>query len=140
MLWVSVSPVGLDEHPVSARPFPAVLDTGFNHGFLLQQRHFQTWTGYELHSNDFPVRGQLRAYGAQANLHEADLWLHANVRGRRDEFSRAAPLRLQLDLGVAISPSPNQPRLPLLGMLAIEKSGLRLLIDGARRRVTLRTW
>jgi hypothetical protein len=139
ILWVSVSPVGLDEHPPEARPFPAVLDTGFNHGFLLQERHFQAWSGYDLRSNQFPVHGDLRVYRAQAKLYEADLWIHRNVRGRRDQLSAARPFRLELDLGIAISPSPDQPRLPLIGLMAIEMNRLKALVDGAKQHVTLRT-
>ena len=125
--------------PAPARPFPAVLDTGFNHGFLLQHAHFQAWTGYQLTPANFRAVGRLGVYGSQANLHEADLWLHANARGRRDEFARRSPFRLALELGAAVSPIADKPRLPLLGMLAIQRNGLKLTIDGSRERVTLRT-
>lgn len=138
MLWLSLSPVGLDTPPNESRPFPAILDTGFNHGFLLQRQHFEQWTGYPLDTSIFPVREHLRVYGKQANIHEADLWLHRNVAGRRDRSRRTTPTRLQLDLGIVISPVSDQPRLPLLGLVAIRKSGLKIMIDGGKGRVSLR--
>ncbi len=139
IVWVSLSPLGFDECPAWAYSFPAVLDTGFNHGLLLQQMHFQTWTGHDLTPSDFRAVGRLSVYGAHATLHEADLWLHPNVRGRRDDLARRPPFRLSLELGAAVSPLADKPRLPLLGMLAIRRNGLKLLIDGANERITLRT-
>jgi hypothetical protein len=131
IVWVSLSPLGFDECPLEARPFPAVLDTGFNHGLLLQPTHFQLWTGYELTLPGFQAVDRLEVYGAYATLYEADLWLRPNVRGRRDELARRPPYRLSLELGVAVSPLADKPRLPLLGMLAICRNGLKLSIDGA---------
>lgn len=138
IVWVSISPLGCDECPPEARRFPAVLDTGFNHGLLLQQTHFQLWTGYGLTRSGFRAVGRLDVYGSQATLYEADLWLHPNLRGRRDELARRPASRLSLELGVAVSPVADKPRLPLLGMLAIRRNGLKLLIDGVRQRITMR--
>ena len=137
--WVSLTPAGLPAHPPQARPFPAVIDTGFNHNFLLRSRQFRARTGYELTLDDFPIFDRLRTYGRRADLHEADLWLHPNVPGHRDQISRRPPIRLEMNLGVAVSPLADQPRLPLLGMLSIRENGLQLLIDGAQGRMSLRT-
>ena len=35
--------------------------------------------------------------------------------------------------------TPGVPRLPLLGLRPISRGGLKLVIDGKRREVTLRT-
>src|SRR5437870_8443914 len=108
--WVSLTPAGLKTYPRQARPFPAVLDTGFNHGFLMRPQHISMWSGFRLTTDDFPVMDHLQVYGAQAPLHEADLWLHSNVPGSRDQLSRRRPVRLQMNLGVAVSPDALQPR------------------------------
>ena len=41
--------------------------------------------------------------------------------------------------GITIYPegAPNTPRLPLLGLRAISRNGLRIVIDGKRREVTI---
>jgi hypothetical protein len=49
------------------------------------------------------------------------------------------PFLLALEEGIAIYPDDgsNYPRLPLLGLRAIIKNNLKLVIDGKRKQVTL---
>jgi hypothetical protein len=46
-----------------------------------------------------------------------------------------------MDQGISVVPndSPIAPRLPLLGLKAIVHNNLKLVIDGKRREVTLKT-
>jgi hypothetical protein len=43
IVWASVTPSGLPDFPAAAPPFPVVLDTGFNHTFLMAERHLEDW-------------------------------------------------------------------------------------------------
>jgi hypothetical protein len=51
------------------------------------------------------------------------------------------PNRLAIPDGIAIFPEdlPNPARLPILGLRALVNSGLKLIVDGKRREVTLKT-
>jgi hypothetical protein len=51
------------------------------------------------------------------------------------------PFPLQLPEGIAVYPSDesNYPRLPLLGLRAIIKNELKVVIDGKRQHVSLRS-
>ena len=48
---------------------------------------------------------------------------------------------LSVDEGITVVPdgTPGAPRLPLLGLRPISQGGLKLVIDGNRREVTLST-
>jgi hypothetical protein len=61
-----------------------------------------------------------------------------NTPGERE---LAGTYRLTMEGGIAVVPDelPIAPRLPLLGIQTIIGNRLRLMIDGDRRRVTLKT-
>ena len=79
IVWVSITKAGLPEFPPNARRLPAVLDTGFNDTFLIQEQHFTAWAG--LSPQDFEVLEFLSVYGRNVPLLDADVWLHRNQRG-----------------------------------------------------------
>lgn len=69
-------------------------------------------------------------------LRKADLWLVSNIPALRD-----APYRIQLRKGIAFRnvhflPHPES-NCPLLGMRALEKTGLRMAMDFATRSVSV---
>ena len=73
-------------------------------------------------------------------MHPASVWLHPNKRGKRDEFSGAAPFLLEVYAGIAVCDEPEvYPRLPLLGPLAFRPAGMEVCIDHARYRIRART-
>ena len=137
VLWVSVSHKGLDTLDASTPRFPAVLDTGFTHNFLIQPEQLKSWAG--LMPEHLKQLGQFRAYGELVPLHAASVWLHPNASGERDQFSGAPPFRVELDLGIGICASGMQraPRLPLLGLRGLDRADLEVLMR--HRRLTLRT-
>lgn|SRR5262249_18701725 len=138
ILWVSITPPGLVELPSSARRLPAVLDTGFNDTFLMQEQHFRAWAGQSPHA--FDVLESLSVHTHRVPLLDADVWLHCNRAGHRDEFASRLPFRLELSTGIAVSPAVvGAPRLPLLGLLALRRANLHLYLDCERCRVSLRT-
>lgn len=85
----------------------------------------------------------MRVSGERVSQLAANVWLHANVPGRRDELVDHSPWEFELLPGIAVFPAtPNRPlypRLPLLGLRAFQRGGLQLYIDCARRRVRVST-
>jgi hypothetical protein len=124
ILWASITPSGLPDFPASAPRFPVILDTGFNHTFLLGERHLEEWGG--LKSRDLTWIDLLTADGQPIPLRDADLWLHPNQPHTDIPILGAAPFRLELPEGIAVWPSalPGSRRLPLLGTRALRRGRL----------------
>jgi hypothetical protein len=139
IVWASIAEIGREELDPATPRFPAILDTGLTHNFAIQGEHLARWAGLDprwlskLH--DVTIKGEA------VPLREAEVWLHPNRPGERDWFVDRPPFRLRLEQGVAVYPRGMlaAPRLPLLGLRALEWSNLRLSIDCEHRRVWLRT-
>jgi len=120
---------------------PALLDTGLNHNFSMQESQLARWAG--IHPKGWPFLGVIREGGRAPSLRFANVWIHRNQSGRRD-LRDEQPYLLALDEGIAIYPDDgsNYPRLPLLGLRAIIKNNLKLVIDGKRKHASLSspTW
>jgi hypothetical protein len=70
----------------------------------------------------------------------ANLWIHANIPGARDQFAGKAPFLLELHRGIGICEDADlYPRLPLLGARALRQGHLQLAIDYGRCQVSLWT-
>ena len=134
ILWVSISKPDANDLPAGTPSFPAILDTGFNDSFLIQRQHLLPWAG--ISAEALVVVDGLRVYGVDVPLLDADVWLHANEPNSREADAASRPFRLELHGGVAVT-ELGTPRLPLLGMLALRRSGLRILIDCQRCRVSI---
>lgn len=138
ILWVSITGPGLPECPPETPRFPAVLDTGFNDNFLIQEQHLTAWAGLSPRSLDCVEF--MSAYGQNVPLLDADVWLYRNQSGHRDQLLPSPPFRLELKSGVGVCPVPvSAPRLPLLGVRGLRRAGLQLFADFHRCRVWLRT-
>jgi hypothetical protein len=83
----------------------------------------------------------IRHHGRSVPVYAALLWIHRNRPGQRDVFSGQVPFRLRVQAGIAVYPddSPDAPRLPLLGLRALEENRLHLRVDAERRLVSLRS-
>jgi hypothetical protein len=143
VVWMSVHLAGVLEPEQNIPRFPALLDTGNNHGFSVQDRHLRDWAGIAPglleYLRDIEVNGQVVA------LRKATVWLHPNVPGRQDAAVDRQPFRLEMRRGIAVYPpdaDPPGPRLPLLGLPALLDSGLDCWIDPDRLHVTVQspTW
>jgi hypothetical protein len=140
IVWVSLSPRDVLALDASTPRFPAVLDTGNSYGFAITEKHLEEWSGL--------TRPALQQIGT-VNINRssvprlvAAVWLHSNKKGERDVISRRPPFRLDLRDGIAVFPSTSgipAPRLPILGLRAIDENKLHCTIHGGRLRVTLRT-
>jgi hypothetical protein len=128
ILWVSLAHKGQASLGSHTPRFPAVLDPGFNHNFLIQDRQLFHWAG--LRPEHFRVLDRLSVYGQQVPPYAANVWLHRNKVGERDAFVNRPPFCLQLDSWIGICPPAlSKPRLPLLGLRALFSADLRLTLD-----------
>jgi hypothetical protein len=121
----------------SAPRIPALLDTGLNHNFSIQEIQLRRWAG--IHPGALPAMGTVRDGERTPSLRFANVWIHRNRPGKPD-LRGGRPYLLALDEGIAIYPDDgsNYPRLPLLGLRAIIKNNLKLVIDGKRKYVSVR--
>ncbi len=139
IVWVSLAEGGKASLDQGCPHFPAILDTGHTHNFSIQEQHLVQWAG--LDPRILTKLGEIRVGEDRLPLFEADVWLHANLPGKREVAAGRAPFCLELDAGVAVYPRAMAmaPRLPLLGLRALRVSGLRLNIDCQTLAVTIRT-
>ena len=93
IVWVSVSVADFPWDPRTPA-FPAILDTGNTFTLSIFQKQLIQWAGIQ--PPLLPNLGRIREGGQRYPCHEADVWLHPNVPGRRDRRSDRLPLRLQL--------------------------------------------
>jgi hypothetical protein len=140
LVWVSVHLSGVLEPEGNIPRFPALLDTGNNLGFAVQERHLRDWAGIR-HDLLEPLR-EINVNGQVVGLRKATVWLCSNVPGRQDASPERWPLRLEMRRGIAVyppDPGPAGPRLPLLGLPALLENGLDCWLDPDRRHITVQT-
>ena len=136
IVWITLTLRRVSEPNLLAIPFPAILDTGYNHSFAIQERQLIAWAG--LRSEMLGVIGAVRERGLRLPLREANLWIHVNQRHTRDLRLNHQPVLLNAGRGIAVLPN-DFPRLPILGLRAIAENRLMLCVNGPRRVATLRT-
>ena len=138
-VWVSLSPAKLSEWDPVTPVFPAILDIGTNHNFVISRSQLVRWAGIQPELLRPLIATRLD--GKRLTTREADLWLHSNLKGRRENRRDRMPFRLNLSEGIIIRPDEEvrRIRLPLLGLRALTDNELVTTIDGARLEVTIRT-
>lgn len=134
VVWISLS--GKDELELDPdRPcFPAVLDTGLSHNFAIRQEHIDAWTGLTLVPS-----GSSASIGRNILFPKsAHVWIHCNEPGFATK-SNLPPVRLRVPEGIIVYPNhiPNPVRIPTLGLRALVRNDLTLIIDGKQRQVAL---
>jgi hypothetical protein len=137
IVWVSLTLARVKSPNPTAIPFPAILDTGHTHSFSIQERHLVEWAGFR--PEGLTVLGTVRERRQRVPVREANIWVHPNVRGVRDELADRPPHLVEARRGIAVYPAGDFPRLPILGLRAIAENGLILKVNGPRREATLRT-
>jgi hypothetical protein len=119
-----------------SRPFPAVLDTGANLNFIINESHLNNWL--DLRAEQFVHRAMTLIDGEKIPVRVANVFLHRNVKGTRQIASGS--YQLTTPQGIVVYPKTTAyPRLPLLGMRALGNSKLRVVIDGRRNYVSVDT-
>lgn len=71
---VRVSLSGVWKWDAGAPIIPAVLDTGNNHNFSIQERQLIRWAG--VHSQSLPFLGAMHEGGRAPSLRFANVWIH----------------------------------------------------------------
>lgn len=115
--------------------FPAVLDTGHSHNFSIPERHLDAWAGV----SPMEQIGEVVVNRQTMPQYRSDLWIQRNQPGTRQPSEESHFLTLEEGITVIPEGMPGASRLPVLGLRAITKNRLRLLIDGDKRQVTLKT-
>lgn len=143
VVWVSVHLGQVVDPEANIPRFPALLDTGNNFGFSIQDRHLREWAGIARASLE--RIGGIEIDGDVVGRREAAVWLHPNVPGRQAAAVDGRPYRMRMSQGIVVYPpdaDPPGPRLPLLGLPALLDSDLDLWLDPERRQATARshTW
>jgi hypothetical protein len=126
IVWLSIGE--------SARHFPAILDTGHSHNLSIASDQLGRWCGVTLEKI-----GELEIASTAVPQFRADMRLHGNFRGRTELSGKTYPLDMPQGISVFDQGSLDAPRLPLLGLRTIIANQLRLVIDGKRREITLKT-
>jgi hypothetical protein len=132
IVWVNLA---AGDRPTSIHAFPAVLDTGHGHNFSIRESQLLRWAG--LAAEDLPRCGAILVNGQETSLYAADVLIHRNRAGTNELLP--GPVRLELPGGISVfrEGTLHGPRLPLIGMRALLKNGLRLSISGRNRSVSL---
>jgi hypothetical protein len=99
-VWVSVhlSVVLVPEGNIPR--FPALLDTGNNFGFSIQERHLREWAGIDPGLLEF--FGDIKINEQVVTCRRATVWLYPNDPGRQEVAGGRPPLRLEMSEGIAI--------------------------------------
>jgi hypothetical protein len=126
IIWVSLSDARTEQLPRDWSRFPALLDTGLGHNFLIHEQHLTQWAGIVPQS--LLKFGYARVWGHRVDKRDATLWLHPNLPNERDRFTDRAPFRVELNDGILVIPDSAAtltpiPRLPLLGLPALQVPG-----------------
>jgi hypothetical protein len=139
VVWVSITHKGQREPSPGMPRFPAIYDSGFTRAFLIHRDQLRRFAGLDPRHLS-PLLAPMRPHGRPIPVRAANVWLHPNRRGQRDEFSGAAPFLLEIRGGIGICDEPpDYPRLPLLGPQAFLPSGLEVCIDHRKLRINART-
>ncbi len=138
-LPIVLSDPGLPAPPLGARPQRWVIDTRFTGEAYAWRSHLleagvdpaMLHTG---HTYLTPVGGIPQKFP----LRDADVWLLSNIPALRN-----TPWRLELEEGIALRDVPSLPQpemnCPLIGMRALEQSGLQIKLDFAKATVSVWT-
>jgi len=140
VVWVSIAEAGRDTFDPGTPRIPAILDTGCNHAFVIQEEQLVKWAG--LHPKYLPKLARpARIHGESLPQFVAKVWLHRNQPNSRDEALDRAAFPLECTPGIVVVPKAKNlpPRLPLLGNRALRSAQLRLVVDYRRCRVHLET-
>jgi hypothetical protein len=81
LVWVSVHQMEIRRPEKNTPRIPALLDTGNNFDFSMQERHVREWAGLSLVS--LPHLGHVEINDRRVGRYGATIWLYPNVPGTR---------------------------------------------------------
>jgi hypothetical protein len=135
--YQAVINIRLQVRGILSRQFPAIVDIGHSHNLSIREDQLLDWAGAK--PDDLKAIGRIKVSGRDVILRRAEIVLCRNSPGTR-EFTDQPTYPLTTFGGITVLPTtdPLAPRLPLLGMRAIVRDGLRLVVDGKRKQITIR--
>ncbi len=127
ILSISIAVNETLDAPETMPRFPVILDTGMNHNLAIRQSQLVSWAQARL-----PYMKDIRVAGSLVPIYRAGVWIHPNS---------GKPFKLELEDGIAVYPNDvtNPARLPILGLRAIARNDLKLIVESERKQVTLKT-
>jgi hypothetical protein len=117
--------------PPGVVTLPAILDTGFNRTFEIDEGHLVRWAGIHKEHLETIARDKVHD-DRKYDLCKATLWLH-RVPFEGPLAPRAIPpmlLARSTQIRVMATTGKPNPRLPLLGLNALIENKLQARIDG----------
>jgi hypothetical protein len=143
LIWVGIDLAGVIQSKSNSPIIPALIDTGNNAAFSIQDRHLREWSG--INSNLLTFLGNSIISDRIVPRRAATVWLYPNVPGTRIVAGDRRPYLLDVPEGIAVyggDALPIAPRLPLLGLPALLHNDLELWLDPELAEVTVqtRTW
>jgi hypothetical protein len=138
LVWVSVHLPGALEPEENTPRFPALMDTGNNFDFSVQERHLREWAGID--PGLLVGLGDIEINGKVVTCRRATVWLYPNVPGSLEAAGGARPLKLTMPRGIAVYAQNDVsagPRLPLLGLPALLNNDLDLWLDPEQRQISV---
>lgn len=134
VIWVRLVPWVGSPHS-EAVTFPAVMDTGNNHSFLIPASLFRAWT--RLDPASFVTKHTVRVHGHELPCYGFNIEVY---RVRKGNTTQRRAGRLQTDRGVMIvgeGLEPHFPRLPVIGVRCLCASRATFMVDGGRATFSL---
>lgn len=135
VIWVRLVPWAGRTDP-EAVTFPAVVDTGNNHSFLIPATLFRAWV--RLDPAALVTKHRVRVQTAELSCHALNLDVYRTRAGIPTD--RLAG-RLQTDRGIVIVGERYEhlfPRLPVIGVRCLRASRAVFSLDGGRATFSLR--
>ncbi len=133
IVWLSITPRNVILLPSNWPRFPAVLDTGFNAGFLISERQLRDWAKVDRNDLASIPYGRIvpRRVGQQpVPAFQATLWIHRDASVAPSEAAVPEPVALYPSGGILVTPpSIAETRLPLIGTDLLRSCGLRLSLE-----------
>jgi hypothetical protein len=128
--------VGIATREGISRMFPAFLDTGHNETFSISEEKLRAWTGIDYRR--LRLLPGVRIGKQLLPRCDADMVIYRNVP-RTNAVSTIPPFRLSTPSGIIIQHPDTATRLPILGMRGLVENELKLVIDGKRKELTLKS-
>jgi len=136
---MSLTPDLITTFPQSSLVFPAIIDTGCNTGFEIDQKHLVLWTGTSETLFDF-LKHHDRSDGRSHVTRKANILLHLEPYTGPRFVGPRMPFHLmrtdQITVMDRSGPEPY-PRFPLLGLKAFMDNNLRVLVEGGASEFTI---
>jgi hypothetical protein len=136
IVGISLTPDLITTFSDTSLVFPAILDTGCNTGFEIDEQHLELWTGTSKKLFNYIIRHD-RPGGRSYVTRSANIWLHLEpYAGPRFVGPRMPFLLMRTDEITVMDRSGGEPypRFPLLGLQALIDNHLQVMVDGFASR------